>query len=80
MVIDNLYILGARIRPAKADAELIVNTDAVLPRTIALERLQPVSRRHTKVLQLASEPQMSSMKKACNPVLPDSVSFYPEAL
>ncbi len=50
MVIDDLDIPGRSIAPDKANAELIVDTHAPLPDTIAREFLQPVIRRYAQRL------------------------------
>src|SRR5580700_6885888 len=39
------------VAPSEADAPLIVNSNAIRTRTIALQYLQLVSRRHAKILQ-----------------------------
>jgi hypothetical protein len=49
MIVDDFHLLRA-ILPHEADPKLIVNPDAPLPRTVSLQRLQPVTRR---ALQLA---------------------------
>ena len=51
VIIDYFYIIRARFRPAKTKPVLIVDPDAVLASTIALEGLQPIARRHAKVAQ-----------------------------
>ena len=44
MVIDNFDIFWTCIRPTKANSPLIVYTNAMLIRTIALERLKMITR------------------------------------
>ena len=51
MVIHNLDVLSASIRPVEAHAELIVNAHAVLTGTITSKGLQSVAWRNTKVFQ-----------------------------
>ena len=51
MVIHDLDILRMSLNPAKADTELIVDADAVMPGTIALQGFQPIAGRHTQELQ-----------------------------
>src|SRR5690606_2071481 len=53
VVVHDFYVFGVRAIPAKADAELIVDPDAVLALAIALQGFQPVSWRHSQVLQAA---------------------------
>ena len=43
MIVDDLYILGSRCGPAKAQAPLIVNTNAVLTLSVALQGLKPIA-------------------------------------
>ena len=43
VVVDDLDVEGICGAPDEADAPLIVDADGVLPRTIALQRLEPVS-------------------------------------
>jgi len=51
MVIHNLNVLSAPIRPAEAYSELIINAYAVLAGPISSQGLQSVARRNTEVLQ-----------------------------
>src|SRR5690606_40595033 len=51
VVVHDFYVFGVRAIPAKADAELIVDPDAVLALAIALQGFQPISRRHSQVFQ-----------------------------
>jgi hypothetical protein len=51
MVVDNLGLLGAGIRPPENDTPLVVDADRMLATQIALQCLKPVSRRHRKVAQ-----------------------------
>ncbi len=58
MVIDDLDVLGARIGPAKADPELVVDPDAVLSCPVALEGFQMVSGRNAQVFQRSGDFQL----------------------
>jgi len=51
VVVDDLDVFGIRSTPAKADSELIVDSDAVLAGAIAFQRLQMIAGRHTQKLQ-----------------------------
>ena len=51
MIIDNLNIGRAAIGPDKADAELIVDANAVLTHPFTFERLQPITRRRAQKIQ-----------------------------
>lgn len=54
MVIDDLDLFGTCFVPNKADAPLIVDSDAVLTRPVSSQQLQSVSRRGGQVAQLLS--------------------------
>ncbi len=51
MIIDDLYVLGAVCGPSEADAMLVVDANTELPLSITSERLEPISRRGTEVLE-----------------------------
>jgi hypothetical protein len=61
MIVDDLDVLRARGRPTKADAELIIHANAVLPSTIAPQRFQTIARRHAKVPKLCRDLQLSQL-------------------
>ena len=44
MIVDDLDVVSIPVFPDEADAKLIVDTDAVLPRAVPLERLKVVAR------------------------------------
>jgi hypothetical protein len=56
---DDLDVLGACLGPTEADAELVVDADAVLAGAVALQRFQPVARRHTQVVQPSGDLQLA---------------------
>ena len=49
VVVDDLDVEGIGGAPEEADAPLIVDADAVLASTIALERLEPIAGRNAEV-------------------------------
>ena len=51
MVIDELDVVGIGILPTETDPPLIVDADTVLAAAITLEFLEPVPRRHPKVVE-----------------------------
>jgi len=51
MVVHNLDVQCARQRPAKTDPELVVDADAVLPCTISPQRLQPIARWYSQIVE-----------------------------
>ena len=59
MVIHDLHVLSASIRPAEAQAELIINAHAVLAGTITSQSLQSVAWRNTQVLQAPRDLELS---------------------
>ena len=44
MIVNNLDVKRLIIDPAKAETPLIINADAVLPRTIPAQELKTISR------------------------------------
>ena len=52
MVIDDFYLLRAQCRPVKANAKLVVYTNAVLACAIATQGFKAIARRRSKVAQL----------------------------
>jgi hypothetical protein len=55
VVIHNLNVLSASIRPAETYAELIINADAVLAGPITPQGLQSVAWRNTEVFESPSD-------------------------
>ena len=53
MIVGNLNLNGALIRPAKTNAPLIVDADAVLTFPVATQRFEAVGRRKPKVSQIS---------------------------
>nr|BFF06767.1 hypothetical protein GCM10023233_17360 [Brevibacterium otitidis] len=51
-VVDDLHIARARRGPDEADAPLVVDLDAVLPRPVALQEFDPVAGRNPKLVEL----------------------------
>jgi hypothetical protein len=52
VVVDDLDVIRVPVLPAKADAPLIVDANAVLARAVAFELFESVARRNTQVLEL----------------------------
>jgi len=52
MIVDDLYIIGVSIMPPKANAPLIVNSDAVLSQSVSAQRFQPISGRHSERMEV----------------------------
>lgn len=51
MVIGDFDVMRAVLLPCETDAVLVVDPDRMLPRAIALERLQPVAGRCAQVVK-----------------------------
>lgn len=51
MIIDNLNLLRSTIAPCEANAPLVVDADAVLPASVALERFKAIPGRDAQVVQ-----------------------------
>jgi hypothetical protein len=51
MIINNFHVVGVAICPAKADAPLAVDSNAVLAFAAAFERFEPVARSNPQVLE-----------------------------
>jgi len=52
MIVGNLDVPNVAIAPHEADAPLVIDTDAVLAPTIAVQSLQSIAWRDTKVVEL----------------------------
>jgi len=61
VVFYDFDVLCAGVRPAKANPELVVHADAVLPGAIAPERFKPVARRYAKVIYPARDLQLPQL-------------------
>src|SRR3990172_1093266 len=78
VVIHYLYVFSACFRPAETDAPLIIDADAVLTGSVALQRLESVSRRYPQVLQAAGDlqlPELSTRHAGDVHEAPDAVTF-----
>jgi len=51
VVIHDLDVLGTVVSPGEADTPLIIDPDAVLPDSIAPQRLQTIARRHSELIE-----------------------------
>jgi len=49
VVISDFYLVRAVNFPDETDPVLLVDSDAVLPHTVALQRFQPISWRHAQI-------------------------------
>lgn len=51
MVVNDLHLLWSSFGPHEADTPLVIDPDAVLPGSVALQRLEPVSRRNAEIVK-----------------------------
>jgi hypothetical protein len=61
VVIHYLYVFGASFRPAKADAPLIIDANAVLPEAVALQCFKAIAQRHPQIIQAARDLKLSEL-------------------
>jgi len=61
VVIHDFYVFSACFRPAKADAPLIIDANAVLPAAPALQGFKAIARRHPQVIQAARDLELSEL-------------------
>jgi hypothetical protein len=63
MVIDDFNLIWAAVGPHKADAPLIIYANAPLALSVASELFQSVTRRHSKVSDLAGSVQVRQLSR-----------------
>jgi hypothetical protein len=51
MVVNDLDVVGVAVSPREADAPLVVDSDAELPRTPPAELLEVIARRHAEIIK-----------------------------
>ena len=51
VVIDDFHVVRIAVTPAEADAPLVIDPNAVLSFAFAFERLQPVCRGNTQIVE-----------------------------
>jgi hypothetical protein len=61
MIVHDLDVFGACVRPTEAHAELIVYTDAMLSRSITPQGLQPIARGHPQIVQSTRDLQLPEL-------------------
>jgi hypothetical protein len=61
VVVHDLDAFGTGGSPAKANAKLIVDPNAVLAGTVALEQFEAVPRRNPEVIEPTSDLQLSEL-------------------
>ena len=61
MVIGDLDAIGVAVTPSETDPPLIVDSNAVLPSTIAFQAFQPVSGRYPEIIEVPGIVQHSQL-------------------
>jgi len=61
MIIYDLYVVRVTFFPTETDAPLVVNANAVLPLTIALQRLQVIAGRNPQIVEHSSAMQIEKL-------------------
>jgi len=51
VIVDDLDVTRLSLFPGETDPPLVVDANAVLPDAVSLERLKPIARWHSKILQ-----------------------------
>ena len=51
MVVDDFHTMGTVVSPHKTDPPLVVDADAVLPRSVTSQSLKAVTRRSAQVIE-----------------------------
>lgn len=66
MVINDFDIQRITVLPTEANAELVVDADAVLACTVALERFQSVAGRHAQKVECGGGVQLCELAPGCS--------------
>src|SRR2546430_539760 len=61
MIIHNLHVVSITLVPAKADAPLFVDADAVLPGSISGQLFQSITRNCSKIFKLFGRIELSQL-------------------
>jgi hypothetical protein len=61
VVVHYLHTFSARASPAKTDAPLIIDANAVLSQPVTFQGFQPVAWRHSQVIQTTGNLQLSEL-------------------
>ena len=61
MIVHDLDIFSASVRPTEAKAKLIVNTNAMLARAVPFQGFQSIARRNPQIVELARDLQLQQL-------------------
>ena len=64
MIVNNLDLRWSSVCPHEADPPLVINSDAVLSGTVALEGLEPISWRDTKIVKDLCGPHLAKLAQS----------------
>src|ERR1700687_4076985 len=64
VIVDDLDILRAGLRPSEADAPLVIDANTPLSCTIPFQRLETVARRHAQIIQSFCCVQQTQLAKS----------------
>jgi hypothetical protein len=76
VVVHYLHIFSARASPAKTDAPLIIDANAVLSQPVTFQGFQPVAWRHSQVIQTTGNLRLSEL----SPGYRSDINESPDAL
>ena len=78
MVIDYFHIFNACVSPAETNTPLIIDTNAVLPFSVARKRFKAIPWRYPQIAQLASDlklPEFSLRRRGNAQKSPDALAL-----
>jgi len=78
VVIHYFHVFNASVSPAKANAPLIIDTNAMLPFSITRKFFKTIARRHSQIAQLACDlklPEFSLCHRGDVYKSPDALAF-----
>jgi hypothetical protein len=61
VIVKDLNLLWPGTSPQKADAPLVINSDAVFPSSIALEGFKPIPRRDAEIIEGLRRPDLTKL-------------------
>lgn len=67
VVVNDLDLLGTSLGPGETDPPLVVNSDAVLTRSITFELFQPIARRDSQVIERVGGTELPKLPE-CSPL------------
>jgi hypothetical protein len=91
VIVDDLDSIRIAVPPFETDSPLVVDPNAVLSGTPSREPFQPITRRHTKILErlggiehheLSQDDPLQTLRKSTSPLPLEDLSRFgaPEAL